>query len=216
MDEDTNLSLQNISVLFDNDIIYGWLQLTITCIYGIFNVNGDESILVDNKTIIKNDTDKTINNVIQNISYIPPLNFNEQQNDIEIIKVNILDNTRYSQQQKILVFITSVNDSPVITLNSSETFYENNDGLIYIQVSDVDFDFKWVAQMQVVLQVFNGSISLKSRRGLYFPNNYHWQNTQLIHFISTMKNVNTLLNGVVYHPTTNLLSATKSCPLHFY
>ena len=206
--EDTTLSMENISITFDADIVYNWLQFTLTSVYGSFSISGNQAYLIDNKTVTINDTDKSINSIIPNITYTPPLHFNDNEDDIETIKATIIDDTGYTSFKILLLTITSFNDAPVITLNKTTTFSENIDGLLYVQISDVDFDFKWKGKMQIILRVINGTLSLKNRRGLYFPGSDSYQNTSYINFKTSMKNVNTLLDGFEYHPSWNLLSST--------
>eukprot|EP01083_Nonionella_stella_P003763 10810_1 len=205
--EDTalNLAQVNCSVTADVDPHYGWLQLHIAAIYGNFSFDGGT---LPNRTyfgahsITINDTSQLLSSYLQNITYYPVENFNEESDDIETISLELTDHADLQQSKHFDVVIESVNDAPTVSIASSFETNEDTVKDITITVEDIDCDVTWGATLYVILSVSNGTLSLNSRKGLLIATGA-WQSSKAIEFTASKTNVNDALNPVTYQPLLN-------------
>ncbi|MHC4875658.1 MAG: Ig-like domain-containing protein [Planctomycetota bacterium] len=158
----------------------------------------------DTTVTVEGDIDD-LNTVLEGLVFTPTLNFNGTAsltvttNDLGSFGSEIPPQPM-EDTDTILITVTPVNSSPVATTPATDMVNEDEDldFMNTISVSDaVDGD---LGDMLVTISVDQGTLTLSGITGLTFQNMETGSDEASISFTGTVTDINTALNGLMYHP----------------
>lgn len=184
-------------------------------IYADYDIDGDNDIdatdtskpigyqLTHGKLILNNDKNLTDDPIFAQFTYIPDDNWYGVETFVYQYSSNDVTNNQISNIGQIAIYVTAVNDAPVIGAVSSQTLNEDSsfifDTTNAITLSDVDFIATEVYKAELL--VSQGTLELSSIANIAITAGQN--NSGIITIQGTLSDIQTAINGLKYTPNAD-------------